>query len=125
MHHFGHDAERDEADDDRSQDRVALGRSHGSDYAKDRNRQLPEGHGLWRAGLRDTALGPRCGARTPPTGGLSGGDIECLAAPVGGLRLPRGVLAGAAAYGASEVLLSTMETSRAIRALRSSQNDTM
>ena len=43
MHHFGKDAEREDADDDRSQDRVALWRIHGSDYVKDRNRQFPAG----------------------------------------------------------------------------------
>jgi hypothetical protein len=43
MHHFGKDAEREDTDDDRSQDRVALWRIHGSDYVKDRNRQFPAG----------------------------------------------------------------------------------
>lgn len=65
---------------------------------------------------------PGVGRVIPDT---EGGDIEYLTAPVGGLRLPRWVLASAAAHDACEVLLSRIDTSRAIRPLRSSQNDTM
>jgi hypothetical protein len=85
----------------------------------------PARFGHHQPGICGVRLGSDCACNPVNDDGLSGGDIECLTAPVGGLRLPRRVLAGAAAHDASEVLLSTMETSRAIRALRSSQNDTM
>ena len=57
MYHFGDDAEGDETDDDRPQDRVALGRMHDSDYANDRNRRLPEVHGPRRADFVTSRMG--------------------------------------------------------------------
>lgn len=60
MHYFGHDAKRDETDDQRPQDRVALGRTHDSHHGATDNFRRCTAHGE-----RDVTNGPkRCAGDT-------------------------------------------------------------